>query len=169
MINIVINLIIKPVYLIYIFLYSILFRYTHSRVVSILAIVILVIFFVVLNLFTTDKRIAGSNTLRGKIAGISKGFNIIWLLASLSLFLGLYIPSNLIQLSTLEFYSIHHTPLVLIINTFSLYVGVFFVWVNIIYRLSTRFVKGLIILFSYVFMINGMISYFFFNKSTNKF
>ena len=167
MINIAINLTIKPVYLIYIFLYSIFFRYTNNSVISILSIAILVVAFVVLNLLTTDKRMASSNTIIDKIMGVSKDFNIFWLLASLTLFLGLYIPSNLIQLSTLEFYSIHHTPLDLIINTLSLYVGVFFVWVNIIYRLSTRFVKGLIILFSYVFMINGMISYFSYNKSTS--
>ena len=167
MIDIIINLTIKPIYLIFIFLYSILFRYTHSIFISVATIALLVVAFLVLNLLTTEKRMVGSKTLLSKIIKISKDFNILWLLTALTLMLGLYIPSNLIQLSTLEFYSIHHTPLDLILNTFTLYVGVFFVWIYIFFRLSTRFVKGLIILFTYVFMINGIISYFIFNKNTS--
>ncbi|MBR6271190.1 MAG: membrane protein insertase YidC [Lachnospiraceae bacterium] len=60
----------------------------------------------------------------------------------LSVFLGLYIPVCVIDASPLEFIGLNYGPLFLIINTFTIVLGFFVLWLSIFYFLGSNRAKN---------------------------
>lgn len=92
---------------------------------------------------------------------------IFWLGAVLNtLLLGIMIPAELIGSSPVEFGTlVHDTPLSLVFNTFSIYLGLFIVWIGIFFAISGKVGKKI---FAYGVWVVGVCSlvnyYFFFGK-----
>ncbi len=169
MISILKTLLLKPIIFVFYFIYSVLYKYTGDKTKSIFGIVIICFFLVLIVILGFIERKKGLSFNKIKIIssfdniGRQKGF--IFLMVAYSVFMGLYIPSNTIQVSPTEFFTNHRTATSLLFNVFLAYIGLFFIWVNLIYYLSPKVFRGIETCFFSTNLICGMLYYYTYNTN----
>lgn len=88
-------------------------------------------------------------------------------LAFLTVFLGLFIPSDVIKTSTTEFIDSYTlvNPIHYIFESFLLSIGTFLIWINIYYSLMKKEIKNVFEICFCFLSIMCVINYFFFGKN----
>lgn len=158
------NLTIKPISLIAAFIYSVVYRYSKNIAVAKITVILIVVIISLIALFRLLEyfREKKTNGITNKDNGIKFYISIM---VCLSVFMGLYIPINIIQLSPLEFFTNHRTPIQLLINTFLIYCGLFCIWMTLFYLISPRFLRKIETIFWCTYLFSGIINYFLFNRN----
>lgn len=80
------------------------------------------------------------------------------------LLLGLLVPIDVIKTSPVEFQSTNYGPFGLILNTFSLFAGLIFIWITIFYVFSSPKIRKIFSLVASIFAVTGVVNYLFFSK-----
>ena len=161
------NLIMKPILLLGNFVYSVIYRYTGASTKALLTLILITIVILVVGFIRIVEIKKGVKESKSKVINnlrsISELKGNLFIMIALSFFMGLYIPVNTIQVSSLEFYSNHRTPLGLLFNTFIIYLGLFVIWFNLLYLVSPIVLRGLETCFFTTYLINGIINYYMYN------
>ncbi len=136
----------------------------------------LVLYWTLNNLFSLIKNIAArvfQNSFKKQKAVPSKTeptvrrgqTKTVWIcLILLAVFLGLYVPSNVIVEEVESFISYSCSPLELLMCNFAVYTGLFLIWVNVYYHLSPEKQKARIADFICIITFSALLDFFLFGK-----
>lgn len=108
-----------------------------------------------------EKLAAGLEVKTSEAGDIDKMF---WLGAVLNtVLLGLMVPAQLISSSPTEFGTlVHGSPLELVLNTFSIYIGLFLVWIGVFYAISSNALKKVFAYGVWIIGVCALVNYYVF-------
>ena len=167
MISLIKTLLIQPIFYIVQFIFTVTLRYTGDIIKAKFAVAFIILLMVLLFIWgIIDKRKnynCNSYKVISKLISIGNQKGFAFLMCALAIFMGLYIPSNTLQVSPVEFYTHNRTVIRLLFNVFLTYIGLFLIWCNIIYFLSPRVLRGIEKCLFLTYLLCGIINYYVYN------